>query len=88
MKLVFFTKIIRCYKAILPKHNIHIIADEFNAHLVHQHELKCLHVQLIINRIRINEYLQENNLIYINKIYQKRRGIYGQTLRKVEAIFK
>ena len=52
-----FTKIIRCYKAILPKHNIHIIADEFNAHLGHQHELKCLHVQLIINRIRINEYL-------------------------------
>ena len=59
----------------IPKHNVLIIAGDFNAHLGIQDGFKfALHDESNRNGILLKDYILENNLLCLNTLYQKRKG--------------
>ena len=59
----------------IPKHNVLIIAGDFNAQLGIQDSFKfALHDESNRNEILLKDYILENNLLCLNTLYQKRKG--------------
>ena len=60
----------------IPKHNVLIIAGDFNVHLGIQDGFNfALHDELNINGILLIDYILENNVLCLNTLYQKRKGL-------------
>ena len=63
------------YSRQIPKHNVHIIAGDFNAHLGQRDGFKfAYHEMTNRNDKMLNEYLLENKLICLNTRYQNIKG--------------
>ena len=59
----------------IPKHNIHILSGDFNAHLGQHDGFKFSYHEMTNRNGKIlNEYLLENKLISLNTRYKKRKG--------------
>ena len=59
----------------VPKHNVLIIAGDFNAHLGIDHDNKCAyHTETNINGYLLHHFIIENGLKSLNTNFQKNRG--------------
>ena len=59
----------------VPKHNVILVAGDLNSHLGHKEGFKfSSHMHTNRNGYLLKDYLQENNMLSLNTLYQKRPG--------------